>query len=493
MIPLTQIKNFSKNLLFLEGFLLFAGIYFFWYPSNFPGTVNGVTGIESREWLWLLGLFIPATVLYFSRVPKHWGLVAITVVAYIVFYIELFRGTGISTAVDRADYITPILSCIPLLMILRYIAYGRLWTHTWLDVWFIAFILLCILSVHHAPYPSRGYKMLGRPLLGMGWVIYLVELRRTTGKMDIVLWLMIGMALLVGVLALFDTQWTTKSLVFEGVITRLPHVDFFFAGGGLNPNEIGGALAWLVPLMGGLYLYRPQIVWRGVTGTIFMILALSLLLGQSRAAIAGVLLALSIIIWFVLQGRMRHIALTAIAVVLSIQAAILFNVFPNTTSQGAANGDVGLSARDESTAGQRFAIWDASFEMVKDYPLTGVGMNSFRAAVGNAYPIQGREGKLTPHAHNEFVQIMTDLGIPGLIIFTGWHITLGYMLWRCWRTGRERILTLAIFGGLLAHGIYGMGDAIPVWDRFSFLYWVMVGCAAALYIHLFGEEKIKNL
>jgi len=30
--------------------------------------------------------------------------------------------------------------------------------------------------------------------------------------------------------------------------------------------------------------------------------------------------------------------------------------------------------------------------------------------------------------------------------------------------------------------IYGLGDAIPLWDRFAFGLWWMLGMAAALYV-----------
>ena len=36
-------------------------------------------------------------------------------------------------------------------------------------------------------------------------------------------------------------------------------------------------------------------------------------------------------------------------------------------------------------------------------------------------------------------------------------------------------------GGLLAHAVYGMADAITLWDRFAFVFWIMLGLLAAQY------------
>jgi hypothetical protein len=57
------------------------------------------------------------------------------------------------------------------------------------------------------------------------------------------------------------------------------------------------------------------------------------------------------------------------------------------------------------------------------------------------------------------------------------------MLMACWRRGdrRARVAAVAVGGGLLAHLIYGITDAIPLWDRFSFVYWIMLGLAGGQY------------
>ncbi|HLU12271.1 MAG TPA: hypothetical protein VK003_21515, partial [Oceanobacillus sp.] len=89
-----------------------------------------------------------------------------------------------------------------------------------------------------------------------------------------------------------------------------------------------------------------------------------------------------------------------------------------------------------------------------------------------------------PHAHNEWVQIGTDLGIPGLLVFAGWFVVIGWMLLRVWRTGdlQARAFSLATACGLAAHLFYGLGDAIPLWDRFAFVFWWLIGLALAQYL-----------
>ena len=122
--------------------------------------------------------------------------------------------------------------------------------------------------------------------------------------------------------------------------------------------------------------------------------------------------------------------------------------------------------------------------IVHDYPLTGVGLSMFRdGRVRAQYPASGFEGRILPHAHDEFLQVATDMGLPGLIVFGAIYGVAGWMVLRIWRRGdaAARILALALGAALLAHAVYGLTDAITLWDRFAFVFWLMLGLLAAQY------------
>jgi hypothetical protein len=76
-----------------------------------------------------------------------------------------------------------------------------------------------------------------------------------------------------------------------------------------------------------------------------------------------------------------------------------------------------------------------------------------------------------------------DMGLPGLAIYIGVQVTAAGMLITIWRRGdrQARALALGVGGGLLAHTLYSVGDAIPLWDRLAFVYWLVLGLAAAQY------------
>ena len=90
-----------------------------------------------------------------------------------------------------------------------------------------------------------------------------------------------------------------------------------------------------------------------------------------------------------------------------------------------------------------------------------------------------------PHAHNELLQLGTDFGIPGLILALAIYGSIGQIGYQAWRqnTHRTRIITAAAMIGMVSHMIYGIGDAIPLWDRFAFMFWVMIGIVASGYVN----------
>lgn len=364
----------------------------------------------------------------------------------------------------------------------RLVVHGRLFTRTPLDVALLAFLGLCALNVFAAPF-TRGFVMLGRPIMGMALLYGAVESARRAGSMDGLTRLTLAMGILLGVIALTTSQWTEKSFHLMFLIHPLPDLRALpVITGGFNVNEVGGALTWVTVFAAAIAVYAwrqpntPQAALLRAGGTAaFGLLGLALFLGQSRFAIFGVILALALVIVALIPaGRWRWAALAALAA-FTVVEIIVFTGF--LLPAGPVN-----TARDEESWTARLDVWGSAAAMIRDYPLTGVGMSMYRdGRVRALYPVPGYEQRILPHAHNEPLQVGADLGLPGLAVFFVWHGMLGWMLWQSWRRGDAfaRAVVVGCAGGLLAHAFYGLGDAITLWDRFTFLYWWMVGLVAA--------------
>jgi O-antigen ligase len=177
------------------------------------------------------------------------------------------------------------------------------------------------------------------------------------------------------------------------------------------------------------------------------------------------------------RWRWRVVAWAVVVALAVLELMIVRNVFTPP-------GQPVLAARDEASVDGRLDVWKSALEIIHDHPITGAGMNMFREkVVRKLYPAPAFDKPILPHAHNEFLQITTDLGVPGLILFVIWYGVTFWSLLRVYRLGeiRLKVLAIGVAGGLFAHIIFGMGDAVAIWDRLAFLLWWMFALSCAAY------------
>lgn len=368
-------------------------------------------------------------------------------------------------------------------MLARGVVHRRLWARTPLDVLLLALVVAIYLNYLYAPY-ARSLWIGGRGILGVLVVLSFAAMARQRGDVDRLVKATLALSGIVAIFALTMSIWSDKSDILRPMIDLIPRISGV-AGvrGGFNVNEIAGAMAWLLPVVASIMIHD----WRfRLAGTqwrrwsvslIFALLWVAVFFGQSRMAIFGLIAAMGLLIMALIPaGRWRMIAWAAL-IALTVAEMVLFI--------GVFSPDEKLESRDEASLTSRLLIWDSAAQMIVDYPLTGVGMNKYRLSdVRKAYPVAGYENRILPHAHNEVLQIGADLGVPGVLLFVGWHGVAAWMLWRVWRHGEafQRALAVGLLASLLAHGVFGLGDTIALWDRLSFVFWWILGLVAALYV-----------
>lgn len=378
-----------------------------------------------------------------------------------------------------------LLLGFPVIYAVRFMVHGRVWTRFPLDVFLLLFLLVSILNVLASgmtipPFrrmlniPLSWSVLMGRVLLGMAMCVYAVEYVRANRRANELLWATLVLGVIVGGLGLLSTEWNSKSDQLRVIIDLIPR---YTPLGTFNANEIAGVFAWIVPLMAGLMAYKAERkIFRVGAAVLFAVTLLAVFLGQSRFALAGIVLALGLMTPLLIQRwHWRLVAWGGIGLLIILEVMIIRNVFsPNRLST--------QIDRDELSASLRLGMWQQAFNIMSDLPLTGVGLNQFRDnRVRALYPVPGYETRILPHTHNELLQIGTDLGIPGLVIYISWYAVIGLMLIRCFRHGTEtvKVLAVATGGALLAHTVFGLGDAIPIWDRFAFVGWWVIALAGS--------------
>jgi O-antigen ligase len=304
-------------------------------------------------------------------------------------------------------------------------------------------------------------------------------------------------ALGVAGLGLLGTDWPIKFTALEQLrelapprLTGLPGAE-----AGFHPNEVAGVLAWLIPPLVATAAARGQGAAGGaglsalLAGAALLAL-LVLALTQSRSAILGLGLALAgMLAAAIPRLRLPIAAVTALAGLAVACVSLVLSPLEVLRVAGGLGRENGAANALDTVEG-RLETWDRALSGVTDFPLTGMGMNTFRLGVHLFYPMQlVAPGVDIGHAHNLGLQAALDVGLPGLVAYGGLWVGALAMAAAAWRSASRSgpladplagALALGLAGGLLAHLIYGLTDAVALGARPGALWWAMLGLIAGL-------------
>ena len=113
----------------------------------------------------------------------------------------------------------------------------------------------------------------------------------------------------------------------------------------------------------------------------------------------------------------------------------------------------------EETTLRRADVWADSAGIVRDYPLIGTGLGTFQ----NSYPRYQSHSSITfyDHAHNDYVELLTDTGIAGFMLGGALVVTFFVMLFRNWlkrHSTYTKTIGAACMASLLAISVHSFTD-----------------------------------
>lgn len=181
---------------------------------------------------------------------------------------------------------------------------------------------------------------------------------------------------------------------------------------------------------------------------------------QSRGGMVA--LAAGIGAAVILGRRARLIELRSIAVVCA--AVILgwvLSIGLRALAPGSGEALPGAEARAESSL-SRLELYALSWRTWQEQPLTGTGFHTFRYALeqGRAsVPSYGRSNE-TWFVHNDYLQMLQELGVPGLLVLlciTALPLLLAYRRMGL-STGNERVAVIASASALTGMSVHAAVD-----------------------------------
>lgn len=319
------------------------------------------------------------------------------------------------------------------------------------------------------PYMTRNSWTFGLALfLFYGLVLYGIRLPRQ------IHWLMIGiltLGILESIYALFQLAaaqpyilWWRKT-VYENVAT----------GTFINQNHLADFLALIICFgVGYLWVLGKEHSAKGFPVSKSRMYRLRLNIGTLGAPGLVLLLTLSLMIAALLASASRGGAL-ALMTGLLFMGGLLISRFSKSRqavvlliSLSLVCSLVGYAAlervlerfqRFELDFGDRLVLFKDSFQMARDFPLTGSGLGTFE------FVFPGYQGSLikglVDYAHNDWIQLFAETGIVGLIILGGgflWFMGHSINLWRKSQDPLSIGLGLGGLGALMAVAVHSLMD-----------------------------------
>jgi O-antigen ligase len=211
-----------------------------------------------------------------------------------------------------------------------------------------------------------------------------------------------------------------------------------------NPNQFGTVMA--IGLGLGMILKKERVIQNYEFYPGMFCLFMSLALAASRNGwIVFVLLIVLGLIYRILTLK-EAIIYSAIFIFtllffpiptyrLGLKGSEIFPLIDWLTQTQAEPG--ALIPDPQSTAMSRFLLWKTAIAQMVQHPITGIGIGVFAEHIGPQ--VMGRVGL---HAHNLFLNIGAETGIPGLLIFLS---LLGQIVLQAtWKNGSVMIFVILL-------------------------------------------------
>ena len=150
--------------------------------------------------------------------------------------------------------------------------------------------------------------------------------------------------------------------------------------------------------------------------------------------------------------------------------------------------------------GERPQWWQTSLELIRKYPLTGIGLGRFRYEYQTSGPPE--QYNIPYHAHNTYLHIAVEHGIPSLLLFLWIVVIICQQVFAGQQANvlfgaacKPKLFYTNVWGSgtfigasgfLISALVYGLADNI-LHQRTVLLFWFIIGII--FYLNLTEDEK----
>jgi O-antigen ligase len=349
---------------------------------------------------------------------------------------------------------------------------------------FAAFLLLNAVSIFKSLNPGDAWyewmkTFLGLPLLLLTALMFKKEDTRN-------LLLKFSQACILILSAVYVYQWIhfLNNQKLEFVFDLRVHIASTFG----NKNFYAEVVCLLLPLS-VISFFKFKKFWRWISTLNVLCILASIALAESYAVI-GALMVAGLIASIMYYSSLHPDKFSAAKVLISASAvlAIVILIVLKSGSFAGFNRrievmagyimnpekmDTTVRANSNSTF-ERLMLWRNSIELVKESPVTGCGLANWKLlypkfGIGGTRYIEGGNVHYE-HPHNDYLLIASEAGVPALIAFIVFLLSLAWFAVKGLRSGQDRLW----LGGILFAVIVFMVTEFFSFPRVRFYGWILL-------------------
>lgn len=348
------------------------------------------------------------------------------------------------------------------------------------DLPILGFLFVCALSLIYSVNRDVSARSL---LLLFSYVLFFYLVVHTLGKFEVVNFV----ALLVGLATIISLYGIYEYFFLYQFIEK--HMDISFIGDTAKqmislrrvgsvfgwPNRLAGFLGMTIPVSIALSFYerRPKLRILCIVSTVVMFVCMLLTFSISGwLALMGTLF-FAAFVFFRLMGKKlskvisRRKALTGVIILLLIIA--LAGVVWVMTEKRATAITLGAIKC-------RITYLKGALGIIRDNSLLGTGLGTFKLVYPRYMP-KGT-GFETWHAHNSYLEMWSEIGLAGLVlflIFAGQLMYVGLRLFSNTKNPKQKLLQLGLISGITAFLLHNIMEFTFYCPEITLYWWLLSG------------------
>ena len=388
---------------------------------------------------------------------------------------------------------TLAVATLMLVWLLVAVVQRSIWPRSPYDVALIALVFMTCIGAYRSTVPILTLPKVTSLLLGLAIFRVILRFIRGDGSLAAALGTVFILALaftLVGLISGVAPDKVPRAFSFLPSLPQFTRALPEAQNGRVNMNQLGGTLLFVLPLALSVLIAPAGESGRGgkavaavrlFAGVVTLLLGLALVLTQSRGAWVGMIAGLLCILatrWA--WGKWVVASAMGVALLLwrffwsPLLPSLMFRAFDSAATIPTPWGNV--------TMASRLAIWSQAISRIRESPLLGCGLGTFRSLYGSASSAVSPFDVGYAHAHNVFLQAAYDLGLPGLVAYLAVLILAVQMSSRALQPGGglARAVAIGCLSAQVAYHTYGLADVVTLGSKPGVLWWALLALVASL-------------